>query len=156
MFKKLPGDEARNLVSTTPDTAVVFRPAVMNTPAIVTLAIWLYRLVAGLVRLVVRHPLATALPVGLGVIWTLYGWCLSLVTVGSIISAGASWFLLDEPRSCAWSAGGCWPGGGWSPCTGGTGSPSWSSAASGDTSGGATTFPAWCGWSATAGPIASP
>ena len=96
MFKKLPGDEARNLVSTTPDTAVVFRPAVMNTPAIVTLAIWLYRLVAGLVRLVVRHPLATAVPVGLGVIWTLYGWCLALVTVGSIISAGASWFLLDR------------------------------------------------------------
>ena len=41
MFKKLPGDEARTLVSTTPDTAVVFRPAVVKTPAIVTIVIWL-------------------------------------------------------------------------------------------------------------------
>ncbi|WP_433498917.1 hypothetical protein ACQP1K_00715 [Sphaerimonospora sp. CA-214678] len=56
MFKKPPGDEARNLVSTTPDTAVVFRPAVVRPPAIVTIVIWLFRLVAGLVRLVVRTP----------------------------------------------------------------------------------------------------
>lgn len=31
MFKKLPGDEVQRLVSTTPDTAVVFRPAVVRT-----------------------------------------------------------------------------------------------------------------------------
>ncbi|MBB2741940.1 UNVERIFIED_ORG: S-DNA-T family DNA segregation ATPase FtsK/SpoIIIE [Microbispora rosea subsp. rosea] len=96
MFKKLPGDEARNLVSTTPDTAVVFRPAVMQTPAIVTLVIWLSRLVAGLVRLVVRHPVAVAVPVGLGVIWTLYGWRLALVMAGFLPSAGLSWALLDR------------------------------------------------------------
>ncbi|MEU6411017.1 FtsK/SpoIIIE domain-containing protein [Microbispora sp. NPDC046933] len=96
MFKKLPGDEARNLVSTTPDTAVVFRPAVMQTPAIVTLVIWLSRLLAGLVRLVVRHPVAVAVPVGLGVIWTLYGWRLALVMAGFLPSAGLSWLLLDR------------------------------------------------------------
>ncbi|MEU7889285.1 FtsK/SpoIIIE domain-containing protein [Microbispora bryophytorum] len=96
MFKKLPGDEARNLVSTTPDTAVVFRPAVMQTPAIVTIVIWLSRLLAGLVRLVVRHPVAMAVPVGLGVIWTLYGWRLALVMAGFLPSAGLSWLLLDR------------------------------------------------------------
>jgi S-DNA-T family DNA segregation ATPase FtsK/SpoIIIE len=96
MFRKLPGDEARNLVSTTPDTAVVFRPAVMQTPAIVTIVIWLSRLVAGLVRLVVRHPVAVAVPVGLGVIWTLYGWRLALVMAGFLPSAGLSWLLLDR------------------------------------------------------------
>ncbi|WP_182881670.1 FtsK/SpoIIIE domain-containing protein [Microbispora sp. H10949] len=96
MFRKLPGDEARNLVSTTPDTAVVFRPAVVRTPAIVTILIWLSRLVAGLVRLVVRHPVAVAVPVGLGVIWTLYGWGLALVMAGFLPSAGLSWALLDR------------------------------------------------------------
>ncbi|MDA0632413.1 FtsK/SpoIIIE domain-containing protein [Nonomuraea sp. MCN248] len=96
MFRKLPGDEARNLVSTTPDTAVVFRPAVVRTPAIVTIVIWLSRLVAGLVRLVVRHPVAVAVPVAFGVIWTLYGWRLALVMAGFLPSAGLSWALLDR------------------------------------------------------------
>ncbi|WP_030510356.1 hypothetical protein [Microbispora rosea] len=45
---------------------MVFRPAVMQTPAIVTLVVWLSRLVAGLVRLVVRHPVAVAVPVAFG------------------------------------------------------------------------------------------
>ncbi|WP_433352930.1 hypothetical protein ACQP25_06670 [Microtetraspora malaysiensis] len=71
--------EARNLVSTTPDTAVVFRPAVVRTPAIVTIVIWLSRLIAGMVRLVWRHPIAVAVPTAPGVTWTLYGWRSALV-----------------------------------------------------------------------------
>ncbi len=96
MFKKLPGDEARNLVSTTPDTAVVFRPAVVKTPAIVTLVIWFFRLVAGLVRLVVRHPVAVAVPVGLGVVWIAYGRTMALTVAGFIPAMGLSWFLLER------------------------------------------------------------
>ncbi|WP_055483139.1 FtsK/SpoIIIE domain-containing protein [Sphaerimonospora mesophila] len=96
MFKKLPGDEARNLVSTTPDTAVVFRPAVVKTPAIVTLVIWASRLIAGLVRLVVRHPVAVAVPVGFGVIWILYGSRLALVVAAFVPTMGLSWFLLER------------------------------------------------------------
>ncbi|TQS29071.1 FtsK/SpoIIIE domain-containing protein [Microbispora sp. KK1-11] len=96
MFRKLPGDEARNLVSTTPDTAVVFRPAVVRTPAIVTIVIWLSRLVAGLVRLIVRHPVAVVVPVTFGVIWTVCGWRLALVMTGFVPSAGLSWLLLDR------------------------------------------------------------
>jgi hypothetical protein len=46
MFKKLPGDQISGLVSTTPDTAV-FRPAVVQTPAVVTIAIFIGRLLAG-------------------------------------------------------------------------------------------------------------
>ncbi|MEU7890530.1 hypothetical protein AB0B54_33925 [Microbispora bryophytorum] len=60
MFKKLPGDEAQHLVATNPDTAVVFRPAVLRTPAIVTIVIFTWRLMAGVVRLVWRHPIASA------------------------------------------------------------------------------------------------
>ncbi|MGI5490969.1 FtsK/SpoIIIE domain-containing protein [Microtetraspora malaysiensis] len=105
MLRKLPGDEARNLVSTTPDTAVVFRPAVVRTPALVTIVIWLSRLVAGLVRLVWRHPIAVTVPVVPGVIWTLYGWRLALVLVGLIALVGLSWASLHRVsflRLVAW------------------------------------------------------
>ncbi|GAA1280405.1 hypothetical cell division FtsK/SpoIIIE protein [Planotetraspora silvatica] len=96
MFKKLPGDETRNLVSTTPDTAVVFRPAVVKTPAIITLIIWLSRLVVGLVRTVWRHPVAVAVPVGLGLLWWQYGYGLALLLVGLVLMAGLCWFSLDR------------------------------------------------------------
>ncbi len=96
MFKKLPGDEARNLVSTTPDTAIVFRPAVMSTPAIVTIVIWLWRLLAGLVRLVWRHPIAVAVPVTPGVIAVAYDWRAALALGGLILAAVLSWFSLGR------------------------------------------------------------
>jgi len=96
MFKKLPGDEARTLVSTTPDTAVVFRPAVVKTPAIVTIVIWLSRLIASLARLVVRHPVAAAVLAGFGAIWVLYGRAMAVVLLGFVPSAGLSWLLVDR------------------------------------------------------------
>src|SRR4051812_20023699 len=96
MFKKLPGDETRSLVSTTPDTAVVFRPAVVHTPAIISLILWLCHLVAGLVRLVWRHPLAVAVPVLVGLVSLRYGYLLALVVLGLVLTAGLSWFSLDR------------------------------------------------------------
>ncbi|MFF4773326.1 FtsK/SpoIIIE domain-containing protein [Microtetraspora fusca] len=96
MLRKLPGDEARNLVSTTPDTAVVFRPAVVRTPAFVTIVIWLSRLVAGLVRLVWRHPIASAVTLAPIAVTIAYGWRLALVLVGLVALAGLSWALLGR------------------------------------------------------------
>ena len=55
MFKRMPGDEPHRIVSTTPDTAVVFKPAVVQTPAIITLVIFIARFIAGLFRLVWRQ-----------------------------------------------------------------------------------------------------
>ncbi|GLW10333.1 hypothetical cell division FtsK/SpoIIIE protein [Microtetraspora sp. NBRC 13810] len=95
MFRKLPGDEARDLVSTTPDTAVVFRPAVVKTPAILTVIIWLARLVASLFRVIWRHPIAVAIPAALGVIWTLHGYQWALAVVAFTGTAVMSWALLD-------------------------------------------------------------
>ncbi|MEU8272475.1 hypothetical protein AB0B89_35660 [Sphaerisporangium sp. NPDC049002] len=96
MFKKLPGDEAARLVSTTPDTAVVFRPAVVQTPAILTLIIAAWRMLAGALRLTWRHPIALAAVVGLGVIWTRYGYPFVLALIGLTATAGLSWTLLDR------------------------------------------------------------
>ncbi|MDP4500859.1 FtsK/SpoIIIE domain-containing protein [Nonomuraea turcica] len=96
MFKRLPGDEARSLVSTTPDTAVVFRPAVLKTPAVVTLLIYGWRFLAGLVRTIWRHPVAVAVPAALGVIWTWHGWPLAASTLGIVVLALISWAFADR------------------------------------------------------------
>ncbi len=96
MFKKLPGDEAQRLVSTTPDTAVVFRPAVVRTPALVTLVIFAWRTVAGLVRLVWRHPVASAVAVLPGVIWTVYGWPYGLGVVTLLLAVPTGWALVHR------------------------------------------------------------
>ncbi|MBG0820575.1 cell division protein FtsK [Planomonospora sp. ID91781] len=97
MFKKMPGDEAQHLVSTTPDTAVVFRPAVVRTPAFVTLVIFAWRLLAGLVRLLWRHPVASAVvAVSSAVAW-LYGWRAGLGLIAAAVTVLALWCSVHRP-----------------------------------------------------------
>ncbi|MEU4411398.1 FtsK/SpoIIIE domain-containing protein [Streptosporangium sp. NPDC023963] len=97
MFKKLPGDEAQNLVSTTPDTAVVFRPAVLRTPAIVTIVIFAWRLLAAALRLLWRHPIASAVALTPITVTYWYGWRwgIGLVTVTPL--SLTAWFFLARP-----------------------------------------------------------
>ncbi|MBG0820498.1 cell division protein FtsK [Planomonospora sp. ID91781] len=102
MFKKLPGDEAPTLVSTTPDTAVVFRPAVVQTPAIITIVIFAWRLLVGLVRLTWRHPIALAVLTVPAVLGWLYGWRVALVAVTVPLSVLVPWALFDRPTFNAW------------------------------------------------------
>ncbi|MBG0826986.1 cell division protein FtsK [Planomonospora sp. ID67723] len=106
MFKKLPGDEARTLVSTTPDTAVVFRPAVVQTPAIITILIFIGRLVVGLVRLTWRHPVAVSIVAGFTAVIWLYGWRVALVAITVPVSVLASWPLVDRASFARWVG---WP-----------------------------------------------
>jgi S-DNA-T family DNA segregation ATPase FtsK/SpoIIIE len=97
MLRRLPGDEVKGLVSTTPDTAVVFRPAVVRTPAILTLLIFIWRLLSGLVRLLVAHPVAVACcaaPVLLG--W-LYGVRPVIFALFAITLLLTGWAVLDRP-----------------------------------------------------------
>ncbi|MBG0814656.1 FtsK/SpoIIIE domain-containing protein [Planomonospora sp. ID82291] len=102
MLRRLPGEEARGLVSTTPDTAVVFRPAVVRTPAIVTIVIFLWRVLAGLVRLVWRHPIAvSAVAVPAAVAW-LYGWRLGLVVLWAPFAVLAVWALVHRDSFKSW------------------------------------------------------
>lgn len=96
MFKRLPGDEARSLVSTTPDTAVVFRPAVVKTPALVTLIIYTWRFLVALVRTVWRHPVAVAVPAALATLWIRYGWPLASCAAGVIVLALTGWAFVDR------------------------------------------------------------
>ncbi|MEV4323257.1 FtsK/SpoIIIE domain-containing protein [Microbispora rosea] len=102
MLKRLPGGEVRNLVSTTPDTAVVFKPAVVQTPAILTILVFLGRLVAGLVRTLVVHPIAVAVLAVPGVIWVWYGWPAAVAAVTIPGSLLFGWVLADRASFARW------------------------------------------------------
>jgi S-DNA-T family DNA segregation ATPase FtsK/SpoIIIE len=102
MFKRLPGDEARNLVSTTPDTAIVFRPAVVQTPAIITIVIFGWRCLAGLVRLVLVHPVAMTSVAAVVVLWRLAGWLPVVVMLAATASGLVGWFTADRATFTRW------------------------------------------------------
>ncbi|MFI6811939.1 FtsK/SpoIIIE domain-containing protein [Nonomuraea sp. NPDC050328] len=95
MFRKLPGDETRNLVSTTPETAVVFRPAIIRTPAAVTLVIWAWRTLIALIRTLYRHPIACLLPLALGFLCVQYGWRTTLLLTAPALTGLTAWAILD-------------------------------------------------------------
>ncbi|MEU8394932.1 FtsK/SpoIIIE domain-containing protein [Nonomuraea sp. NPDC048892] len=93
MFKRLPGDTS-GLVTTTPETSVVFAPTVIRTPAIVTLVIWAFRLVAGVVRLVIRHPIAVAVTGGTAALWVRFDWQEAAMVTGVMLAeVGLLWVV---------------------------------------------------------------
>ncbi|WP_169984051.1 FtsK/SpoIIIE domain-containing protein [Microbispora sp. H10836] len=102
MLKRLPGGEVRNLVSTTPDTAVVFKPAVVQTPAILTILVVLGHLVAGLVRTLVVHPIAVAVLAVHCVIWIRYGWPTAVAAITIPLSLLFGWVLADRASFARW------------------------------------------------------
>ncbi|ETK34254.1 FtsK/SpoIIIE domain-containing protein [Microbispora sp. ATCC PTA-5024] len=102
MLKRLPGGEVRNLVSTTPDTAVVFKPAVVQTPAILTILVFLGRLISGLVRTLIVHPIAVAVLAVPGVIWVRYGWPVAVTAVTIPLSLAFGWMLADRASFARW------------------------------------------------------
>ncbi|WP_285586605.1 FtsK/SpoIIIE domain-containing protein [Herbidospora sp. NBRC 101105] len=106
VFRKLPGDEARNLVTTTPDTKIVFKPVVVSTPAFLTIGLWIIRLIAGLVRLIWRHPIAVTLVGGLAALAILVDWRGSVFLVGLALPVLASWAVIHRPSFSSWIA---WP-----------------------------------------------
>jgi S-DNA-T family DNA segregation ATPase FtsK/SpoIIIE len=96
MFRRLPGDQARDLVTTTPDTAVVFRPAVVTTPAILTLIILAGRLLIGFVRMLWRHPIAMLAALTPAVLTLLYGWRVALLLSAPTPAGLLAWALTDR------------------------------------------------------------
>ncbi|MGW7481537.1 FtsK/SpoIIIE domain-containing protein [Nonomuraea muscovyensis] len=102
MFKKMPGEEPHRIVSTTPDTAVVFRPAVLKTPAIVTLVIFGWRAIASLVRSVWRHPVAVLVAAVPCVLSYLYGWRVALLLVTPVLVGLVAWGVIDRASFAQW------------------------------------------------------
>lgn len=80
----------------------MFRPVVVNAPAIFTIFSMVFRAVIGMVRTVWRHPvacLAIAVPTCLCV---LYGWRVALVAVVAAVSALCEWRLTDPDSFSPW------------------------------------------------------
>ncbi|MFI7225917.1 FtsK/SpoIIIE domain-containing protein [Nonomuraea angiospora] len=102
MFKKMPGEEPHRIISTTPDTAVVFKPAVLKTPAIVTLVIFGWRAVASLVRTMWRHPVALLVTTVPCVLSVLYGWRVALLLVTPMLVGTVVWGFLDRVSFARW------------------------------------------------------
>ncbi|MDH2429285.1 FtsK/SpoIIIE domain-containing protein [Sphaerisporangium sp. TRM90804] len=101
MLRKLPGDYTRDIVSTAP-SSLVFRPVVVNTPAIFTLAAMLLRAVVALARTLWRHPVACpAVAIPAALCW-LYGWHLALIAVVSVTTGLAGWWLAHPVSFKPW------------------------------------------------------
>ncbi|MEV7011349.1 FtsK/SpoIIIE domain-containing protein [Streptosporangium sp. NPDC051022] len=91
VLRRMPGAEVQHVVATRPDTSVVFSPTVVKTPAVVTLVVWLWRVLAGLVRMVWRHPVACTLVVVSGAGCYLAGWRVALIGWGLTAGVVSSW-----------------------------------------------------------------
>ncbi|MFI6534763.1 FtsK/SpoIIIE domain-containing protein [Nonomuraea sp. NPDC050547] len=102
MFKKMPGEEPHRIVSTTPDTAVVFQPAVVKTPAIITFVIFGWRAVSSLARTAFRHPAVVLAVVVPAVLSILYGWRIAVLLVTPIPVGLLTWSLIDRSTFARW------------------------------------------------------
>ncbi|MEU6715948.1 hypothetical protein ABZ897_31160 [Nonomuraea sp. NPDC046802] len=67
----------------------------LKTPAIVTFLIYGWRFLSALVRTTWRHPVAVAVPVALGVVWTWYGWPAAASTLGFVVLSLLAWACTD-------------------------------------------------------------
>ncbi|MEV4888821.1 FtsK/SpoIIIE domain-containing protein [Nonomuraea sp. NPDC055795] len=98
----MPGEEPHRIVSTTPDTAVVFKPAVVQTPAIITLIVFAARLVTSLARTTWRHPIAVAPALLPGALAYLYGWRIALLLITPPLVGLITWGILDRTTFARW------------------------------------------------------
>ena len=94
MRKVITGEQVAQLYNRDPFALPAWRAPVYQTPAIVTITVQLYRLIAWLVRLVARHPRAAGILALTTLIWADLGW-VTLVTlaVAAIIVLAAWWWF---------------------------------------------------------------
>ncbi|NAS22150.1 cell division protein FtsK [Herbidospora sp. NEAU-GS84] len=102
MLKRFPGGEVHNLVSTTPDTAVVFKPAVIKTPAILTILIFVVRSVVGVIRTLFVHPVAVTVVTTPVVLLIGYGWEVAVPVVAALVSIPSAWALTHRASFSHW------------------------------------------------------
>jgi S-DNA-T family DNA segregation ATPase FtsK/SpoIIIE len=101
MRKVITGEQMAQIYTSGPGDLPVWRPAVYQTPAIITIAVQLYRLTSWLVRLVARHPRAAFIVAVLAVTWVDLGWLVlaTLAACAVVILVTWWWFW---PSSFAW------------------------------------------------------
>ena len=113
MRKVITGEQVAQLYNRDPFALPVWRAPVYQTPAGIILLVQLSRLLAWLVRLIARHPLAASVLALLAVIWLNLGW-LGLVVLAAwavVVLAAWRWFwpvlvrpVGDSPARGKWRA----------------------------------------------------
>ena len=74
MRRVVTGEQVAQIYNPDPFARPVFRAPVYRTPAGIILIAWLVRLIARLLRLVFRHPVAAAAVAVLAFMWVSIGW----------------------------------------------------------------------------------
>ena len=74
MRKVVTGEQVARIYNPDPFARLVFRAPVYRTPAGLILAAWLVKLIARLLRLAFRHPVAAIVLGVLGFMWVNLGW----------------------------------------------------------------------------------
>jgi len=91
MRKVITGEQVAQLYNRDPFALPAWRAPVYQTPAIVTLAVQLFRLVSWLVRLVARHPAAATILAVLALIWLNLGWPGLAALTACAVAVLATW-----------------------------------------------------------------
>jgi len=111
MRKVVTGEQVAQVYNPDPFARPVWRAPVYRTPAWIIALVQLFRLLAWLVRLAARHPVATALVALLVFIWVNTGWAglVALVlAVGALLAVWRYCWPLSFARWVATPARGRW------------------------------------------------
>jgi DNA segregation ATPase FtsK/SpoIIIE, S-DNA-T family len=104
MRKVVTGDQVAQLHNRDPLAFPVWRAPVYRTPGWIIMLAQLCRFIAWLVRLVVRHPVASAVLAVVGYLWAATGWPgVTLVTAGAVLVL-ACWRVWGPVSFARWAA----------------------------------------------------
>jgi DNA segregation ATPase FtsK/SpoIIIE, S-DNA-T family len=113
MRKVITGEQMAQIYGRGPGDLPVWRAAVYQTPAIITIAVQLYRLTSWLARLIARHPRAAVILAVATLIWADLGWVtLVALAVAAIVVLAAWWWFwpssftrwIGSPARGSWRA----------------------------------------------------
>jgi S-DNA-T family DNA segregation ATPase FtsK/SpoIIIE len=113
MRKVVTGEQVAQIYNRDPFALPVWRAPVYQTPAIVTLAVQLYRLTSWLVRLTARHPLAASVLALAMLVWADLGWVTLVALTLAAVVVLAAWRWFWPGLFARWVAGparGSWRG----------------------------------------------
>jgi len=113
MRKVVTGEQVARLHNRDPYAMPILRAPVYQTPAIVTIAVQLYRLISRLVWLAARHPLASGILALSALVWADLGWVTLVALVLAAIVVLAAWRWYWPQSFTRWVTGpahGSWRG----------------------------------------------
>jgi S-DNA-T family DNA segregation ATPase FtsK/SpoIIIE len=113
MRKVITGEQVAQIYNPDPFARPIWRAPVYQTPAGIILLAWLVKLIARLIRLIVRHPVAAAVLAVLAFLWVSIGWPGLTALTGCVVLVLVIWRccwpgsfarFAATPARCAWRA----------------------------------------------------